>query len=123
MSKNLRDLDNFTDAYIAAALFSSVDDDDVPLDRNYRMRDISAKSLHAMIRDCERFAAENAELLETLDDERAGQAFWLTRNGHGAGFWDGDYPEPEATELSHAAKRFGPVDLYVARGKIHQSPL
>lgn len=30
--------------------------------------------------------------------------FWLTRNGHGAGFWDGDYPEDigkKLTELSH----------------------
>jgi hypothetical protein len=43
----------------------------------------------------------------------AGHDFWLTRCGHGAGFWDGDWPEPQATILDEAAKRFGNVDLYV----------
>lgn len=33
--------------------------------------------------------------------------FWLTRCRHGAGFWDGDYPEPEASVLTSMAKRFG----------------
>ena len=34
--------------------------------------------------------------------ERAGSDFHLTRNGHGAGFWDGDWPEhgDKLTELS-----------------------
>jgi hypothetical protein len=44
---------------------------------------------------------------------RAGHDFWLTRCGHGAGFWDGDWPEPYATMLTDAAKAFGEVDLYV----------
>ena len=37
----------------------------------------------------------------------AGHDFWLTRNGHGAGFWDGDYPESEETILTDAARTFG----------------
>lgn len=39
------------------------------------------------------------------EEYRAGMDLWLTRNRHGAGFWDGDWPEPfasEATEWSHA---------------------
>ncbi len=43
----------------------------------------------------------------------AAHDFWLTRCGHGAGFWDGDWPEPAATVLDNAAKAFGNVDLYV----------
>jgi hypothetical protein len=42
---------------------------------------------------------------------RAGHDFWLTRNGHGAGFWDrglGDLGE----RLSKAAKVYGEVYLY-----------
>ena len=31
-------------------------------------------------------------------DEYAGHDFWLTRNGHGAGFWDGDWIAPVAGE-------------------------
>jgi len=36
-------------------------------------------------------------------DERAGHDFWLTRNGHGAGFWDGDYEHGDKlTEIIHS---------------------
>jgi hypothetical protein len=50
----------------------------------------------------------------------AGHAFWLTRNGHGAGFWDGDWPEPHASALDEASKAFGSFDLYVGDdGMIH----
>ncbi|QNP78372.1 hypothetical protein [Agrobacterium tumefaciens] len=43
----------------------------------------------------------------------AGHDFWLTRCGHGAGFWDGDWPEPAASVLTTASEEFGNVDLYV----------
>ena len=52
---------------------------------------------------------------------RAGHDFWLTRNGHGAGFRDGDWPEPFAAKLTEAAKRAGERDLYVSRGWIYQA--
>jgi hypothetical protein len=47
--------------------------------------------------------------------------FWLTRVGAGAGFWDGDYPEPQATLLTNASKRFGHVD--VVEGEYGAGPL
>src|SRR5215213_9921810 len=43
---------------------------------------------------------------------QAGHDFWLTRNRHGAGFWDrglGDL----SNRLSDASKVYGEVDLYV----------
>jgi hypothetical protein len=40
-----------------------------------------------------------------------GHDFWLTRNGTGAGFWDGDWFEGE--KLTEAAKAFGNFDLMV----------
>ncbi|OQM74930.1 hypothetical protein [Manganibacter manganicus] len=46
----------------------------------------------------------------------AGHDFWLTRCRHGAGFWDGDWPEPAATILDNAAKAFGNADLYIGDG-------
>lgn len=53
--------------------------------------------------------------------ERAGHDLWLTRNGHGVGFWDGDWPEPLAEILTDSAHRLGPVDLYVHRKRIYAS--
>ncbi|MDH1266753.1 hypothetical protein N5C81_03870 [Rhizobium pusense] len=46
----------------------------------------------------------------------AGHDFWLTRCDHGAGFWDGDWPEPAASALTEASKEFGNIDLYVGDG-------
>ncbi len=63
--------------------------------------DLAPETLAAMIADCERFRRENKRLLESIgcargsgeysQDEQAGHDFWLTRNDHGAGFWDGDW--------------------------------
>ena len=45
------------------------------------------------------------------DVERAGYDFHFTRNGHGCGFWDGDWNEPHATELTEFAETFGTMEL------------
>lgn len=37
----------------------------------------------------------------------AGHDFALTRNGHGAGYWDGDLPEELGARLTEAAKQVG----------------
>jgi hypothetical protein len=52
----------------------------------------------------------------------AGHDFWLTRNGHGAGFWDGDLSEDVGNALTEAAKKFGECHLYVGDdGQIYTS--
>lgn len=112
-------MDAFTRAYIDAALWSSTDDDGNPLDRDYSTRDFSGATLMQMKRDAARFQREHGDDLAAGSSAQGGRDFWLTRNGHGAGFWDGDWPEPEASRLTAAAKRFGEVDLYVSdAGKI-----
>lgn len=117
-------LDAFTRQYIGTALWSSNDESDEsggdPLDENYGVDDIAPETLKKMVKDAEKFQEDNWEFYE--DDEQAGHDFWLTRNGHGAGFWDGDYPEPEATKLTKASKKFGEYDLYVGDdGQIYGS--
>src|SRR5262249_7814661 len=39
--------------------------------------------------------------------------------GHGVGYWDGDYPEPQATLLDEASEKFGNVDLYLHDGEVY----
>lgn len=113
-------LDVFTRAYIEAALWSSNDESDErggeALDKNYSAADIAPETLRRMIADCAKFQRENGNLIG-LREERAGHDFWLTRNGHGAGFWDGDWPEPAATILTRLAEKFGEVNLYVGDDK------
>lgn len=104
-------LDTFTQAYLTTALWSTTDDNDDSLEDNYSIDDISESCLTAMIADCVKFQAENMPMI--IDDlSEAGHNFWLTRNGHGAGFWDGDYPEHGET-LTAKSKEFKEVELYV----------
>lgn len=113
-------LDPFTRAYIHAALWSSTDDNGTPLDSKYEVEDIAPDTLKVIIEDCKQFQQQNSSLFtdclrsggEYTDDERAGHDFWLTRNGHGAGFWDGDWPTT-GERLDKAAKKFGEAELYV----------
>jgi len=121
--RNLREVvgsDDFLDAYITAALWSSTDDDDQPLDANYDDRDLTAAALKKMRADTAKFQKDNAELLDKAGDaSQNGHDFWLTRNGHGAGFWDRGYDKAVGDALTKAAKKFGDVYLSVSDGKIH----
>ena len=111
-------MDKFTTQYLATMLWSSTDGD-TPLDRDHDVEDVDPESLEKAVADCARFQAENAADLEEFDLETAGHDFWLTRCGHGAGFWDGDYPEPQASRLTASSHAFGEAWPYVAGGKIH----
>lgn len=117
-AKKSTSLDAFTRAYIEAALFSSSDDDGRPLERNYSAKDILGATLAEMKRDCAAFQRENRHDLAEGTATQGGHDFWLTRNREGAGFWDGDWPEPAASNLTKSAHFYGSYDLYVSRGKI-----
>jgi hypothetical protein len=119
-------LNAFQRGFLTAALWSSTDESDdsggEPLDKNYSIEDIAPETLASLLKDCDDFCEENAELLARAgDDEQNGHDFWLTRNGHGAGFWDRGYGAV-GDKLSDACKRYGSVDLYVGDdGMIHGS--
>lgn len=107
----------FLAAYIACALWSSNDESTPsggePLDENYSSDDLAPETLSAMAADCEKFQAENEEALANAgDDGQNGHDFWLTRNRHGAGFWDRGYGEI-GEKLSEAARAYGECNLYV----------
>lgn len=131
-------LKQFTTGYITAALWSSVDDNGEPLDAIHAPEDLPEQTRQAMENDCRKFFEENndalweyqgnaANKLANLANvrghtigEHAGHDFWLTRCGHGAGFWDRGMGEL-GDKLSNAAEAFGNVDLYVGDdGKVYQ---
>lgn len=109
-------------AYMVCALWSSTDDSSDPLDANYDLGDISPELAASMMSDCENFVAtNNADLQESgQSSEQIGHDFWLTRNHHGAGFWDRGLGEV-GEHLTKAAQVFPEVDLYVGDdGKVYQ---
>lgn len=122
--ENIERFDEFTLAYIKCALWSTNDESNEqggdPLDDNYGPEDIAAETLETMLADCKRFQEENADDIAAGEDrldystaEHAGHDFLLTRNGHGCGFWDGDWPEEVGERLTEASKAFGEFNLYV----------
>ncbi len=107
----------FLTHYTIAALWSTCDEAGEPMDKNFNVLDIAPETLAKMAADCEKFQTENSEDLSCREVKFGAHDFWLTRCGHGAGFWDGDWPEATGERLTKAAKAFGNVDLYVGDDK------
>jgi hypothetical protein len=86
---------------------------------------LSPRALGEIIEDCRAFklACVHVQPLMGTDDypeeAQAGRDFWYTRNGHGCGFWDGDWPEPHASDMTSAAKSFGEVSVSFDGQMIH----
>lgn len=125
-----RDLwfEDFVQGYEEAALWSSTDvvnGEDVHLDAGYEV----AEQTKAQFReDCVSFCdfAEPQLLaaiaVNSYTAERAGHDFWLTRAGHGCGYWDRrELPQGIRDSLTESARNAGSRDLYVGDdGAIYQ---
>ena len=79
------------DAYIGCLLWAGTDDNGEPLDTHYNIYNLSAESRSRIVRDCHYFmlVASTSDIDLSGLEAQAGHDFWLTRNGHGTGFWDG----------------------------------
>jgi len=112
-------------SYVETALWSSMDESTPsggrPMDENYGVGDISPETLTRMLADWNKFFHENSGDIEAYSGGHGGPfvigayLFWMSRNGHGTGFWDhdGDYPEGVAERLHARAKAYGEFNLYV----------
>lgn len=110
-------LDDFTRQYIDTALWASNDELDEnggePMDDRF---EVSLEFIAEAIRDCDAFRERAGDWLdEHADPTMAAHDFWLTRNGHGAGFWDGDWPiyGDALTAMVGWRTDFGEVNLYI----------
>lgn len=110
-------MDAFTLQYLITALWSSTDESTPeggePMDKNYDIKSFSPEALAKAEADCKAFQEQNADDLAQCDIGTAGHDFWLTRNGHGAGFWDGDYEKEMGQRLTKSSKTFGECNLYI----------
>lgn len=114
----MTDLEQFTTAAIEALYFTNTGESgesskDAELARETRL-DLEA--------DCRSFWRRMGGFVDAAECNRsgghskaaqAGHDFWLTRNGHGAGFWDGDWSEDYADDLAKAAESYGSFDIYL----------
>ena len=105
---SFRDRDNFVTAYIGAA--EELADDEEFEDGHFEW---SAEGMAAMEKDAEMFFSKAEKLLQKTggDPRQHGTDFWLTRNGHGAGFWDRGYGDL-GDKLTAFAEKFGEQHVY-----------
>lgn len=109
-------LSEFAQGYIQAMFWTSEargvsteewqadeDHDEGSIPGDVGFADLAPNALAAILTDCADFERDNAAMLaDALERgygaERAGHDFWLTRNHHGAGFWDREELEPEGED-------------------------
>lgn len=114
----------FHHAFLTAMLWAGLDDNDTPLDQNRDISDIHPNTLAGLKDDCNDFIDCNQADLLALDQngygfQQAGHDYLLSRNGHGAGFFDRDLGEV-GDRLQEAAQASGQADAYVGDdGKVH----
>lgn len=123
--------DGFTRGYIECAMWSTQDEDEeCPIDQSYGWWDIDLMSLLDVRDDCERFQKKYVTELtgyciaregESIGDlmDYAGHDYWLSRNGHGAGFFDRGNDKVFSV-LQEAARQEGSSDLVIGgSGKLY----
>lgn len=118
-------------------LWSSCDDSEIPLDRNYSAEDINQECLNRLYFEYTQFVnsvekqitaifGDNWESIDEFYDiiqpieNQTEHDYIMTRNGHGCGFWDGDWMSGIADILTDAAKSFPEIDATLGDdGKIY----
>lgn len=106
----------FAKAYAEAALWATTDHDAEPLNKRFNTDSFSESVWLNILSQCADFLSrpevqQLADNWDTKDYKQAGHDFFLTRNRHGAGFWDGHWGDSgkPLTDLSH---RFGESQPY-----------
>ena len=105
-ARTFNSLDTFTQGYVEAVFWLL--DEEI---KGATFADLSAEALASIIEDCRDFQSANAADLGEIDGHQAGVDFWLTRNRHGAGFWDRGHGN-KGKRLTDAAHAYGECDAY-----------
>ena len=110
----------FIQGYIQCALWTGVYDEKSDEIDSLTFDDIAQATVIKLVNDCTLFQQQAKLLLVGLDQSQCGHDFWLTRNGHGAGFWDrnlGDIGD----QLTAVSKEFGEDSLsfWDSDGQVH----
>lgn len=110
-------LENFTSAYIEAMYFAeSGPDDEVSVDT-----ELSPEARASIEADCHSFWRRFGSYIvsEVCDSafpdsvSQAGHDFYFTRNGHGVGFWEDEWPETYRDILTKGAESYGELQMYL----------
>lgn len=119
-------------------LWTECDSEGNPLDKKFSITDFSQSDVNRLKLQFELFVSRASKALAAayVDDFRESDSisdfccrpspggfdlehdFIMTRNGHGCGFWDGDWEEPAAKILEQNAKALGEIHVCVNGKKL-----
>ena len=117
-------------ALAETVLFSECDNHSVPLDANYTIKSFDEESLNRLYVEYQQFISvveekitaavgENWDCIDDFYDlaqpaiNQTEYDYILTRNHHGAGFWDGDWSSEVSQILTDAAQSQSEFTAYV----------
>lgn len=119
-ASTVESMDSILNDYLVAALWASTisgaDDSEregTSFDEDYTVDDFSPEAVRIAKKVIEDFMSKATPLIEASDVEMEsiGHDLWLTRNGHGAGFWARDYGEL-GDQLTELAEKYYSVYLF-----------
>jgi len=118
---NTFDVEAIVRAYAEALLWQAVDYDEegneIVISEEFDIDDLSPEIWDGIRRDVEEFVQDAADDLQGLSEEAIGHNLVLTRNHHGAGFWDLGLGE-RGDRLTKIAHLLGTHELYVVNGEL-----
>ena len=97
--------DKILESYLECALWT----EDI---KEKTIYDVGTSTKTTAKNDIAAFVERSGNLLEGWEDEQIGHDFWLTRNGHGAGFWDRGIEGGD--KLTIIAKSFKELNVWVS---------
>lgn len=112
---------NYYAAYFEAMFWADIDGSD-DIKGIYDISDISQVSMWGIFKDLDSFFDQAGDILEETEytHEQACHDFYLTRCGHGVGFWEADHcTEEQGEKLTEIAQSFGTVDITESDGKLY----
>ena len=109
-------MENFIHGYLECMLWLAKDDNGDTIS-DITSEDINPDAMSTIRTECTDLYNANREAWEAggWTDDQAGHDFFLTRNGHGAGFWDRCFNEQSddiGKTLTDACRPYGEQDLY-----------
>ena len=103
---NQRDIDEILKEYLVGALWSNDFDDK-------SISDIADSSIDDARKEITWFVNSAGKYIDKIPNDEIGHDIWLTRNGHGTGFWDRGYSDKKTELLKHLCKLLGTADAYI----------
>src|ERR1035437_1508093 len=105
------DVNKILNSYLETAIWAEESDENDLQGKTIHEIDKNSKANSAieMYQFLQKAQQEASDELNTYDEEAIGHNLWLSRNGHGAGFFDDNNDK-----LQNLARNMKPVDIYLS---------